>query len=1473
MKSPILWACVGIGWLLVAGRAGAASYYGLDQNGNGISDLFEMRHPGMGGAEGDPDGDGVTNVEEAAAGTNPVDGKSRLMFEAVGLESNEVRAQWAGVAGKRYQLQASSGLGDGGWANEGVAQMGRGGELEAVCPATSDRMFLRLVVADTDSDGDGVTDYEEALAGTNPMNGDTDDDGIYNDKQMLSLLLNGDSVVSVVAGTASTAEGGDQLGVFTFTRRGSLRPLTAAFTVGGTATAGADYTLSPQASVFFDVGQTTATVTVTPVADAVNDPNETVVVTLVGSPTFESGSPASASMIIEDAGSPNGSGLFGQYYNNANTTYSSPNNFDPLDLKLERVDPRIEFNWGSGTPHPSLTRNNAFTVRWTGQIKPQFSEPYTLYWQADRSGKLWIDGNLVIDQWNDDAAEGGIEHTATVSLVAGQRYAIRIDYRESSSTELASARLSWSSPSVAKEVIPTSRLTPVTGLPPIMTSPGFVVGLLDGSLSHQLTASNEPDSFFADGLPEGLTLNPATGLISGTPTQTGQLYVTVGASNETGTGTAVLSLIILETGGGLTHDVWQGVSGLSLQSAPLHLAPTSTATVAEAAAPANLGDNFADRLRGWITAPATGNFTFFLTTADENAELWVSSSDDASRRLKRCFLQGTAASGQWNGQPSQKSIPMRLRAGQRYYFEAVRKEATGADQFAIGWRRPADGDSDSPAEVIPGYCLSPFVAEPPSTGNPGTLFITRMGPQATAQTLGAGAATLLLNEDQTEATIYVNWANLTGPKTQLHVHDATRGGLIIFDFDTETPDNAGAYHWVLAPTGGVTENDIRQTLLSGQAYVNVHTAAYPAGEIQGFLAPVTGSRDFTPPPPPPSLNNGPIAESDAIRFLQHATFGLSRTDTNGDSQLDAVAEVQSLGYAGWIDRQMNEAVTPKTLLRPQITQFNLDYPDSDGDISEDDNEIFRFWWKAAVTGPDQLRQRIAFALSQILVVSEMGPLDENATAVTSYYDLLVEEAFGNFRSLLERMTLHYSMGRYLDMAGNRKANPATGRTANENYAREILQLFTIGLKRLHPDGTIVLGPTGLPVETYNQDVVVGFANNFTGWNSDTATEETFYRQRYTRPMTLSQNDHEQAEKLLLESSVLPARNDATRDLADAHDQLFHHQNIAPFISRQLIQRLVTANPSPGYIYRVTRAFEDDGTGVRGNLGAVVRAILLDYEARSLTVAQQPGFGHLREPVLRVTHALRALGGRSMSQGKPMANSAGSPKYVPNPAYDSAARSQTVPPYLPPLTAPPSPGWDFGSTSAFSQTPLRAPTVFNFYEPDYVFSGATGTNGLVSPEFQITAETTVAGFANWIYELTRNGRGANTNWDNTAWQTMDAVNPPTAIDLAGTIYRYNTTTVNGVAYPETPRASAEGPDIQLDLAVEKSLAYSEDALIDRLNRLLLGNAMSPELRTSLRTYLGAMSRRVGGTNEINDRATRAADAVYLIILSPEFSVQR
>ncbi len=1486
MKTPCLLA----GMLLLALTPADATgpTYGLDLNGNGLSDLFERSYPGATTPTADTDGDGQTNEQEAAAGTDPTSSSSVFGFTAVTQTPDDISARWAGVRGKLYQMQMSTDLAGTTWQNEGTALLGTGQEVTGTCPTHADRVFLRLVVTDTDSDGDGLTDWEETLAGTDPLNTDTAGNGLFDDFDMVSHRLHATSVVDVAAGDAIAAEAGPNAGTFVLTRRGGLDPLIVPFTLGGTATAGVDYTASPVSSVYFGLGETRATVTITPVADAFPEPVETVTLTLGAGASYALGADTVAALAIDDLTTVGGTGLLGQYFDNASSTYTSASNFNPLDLRATRLDAGVNFLWnGTGgnpdRPHPDLLDADYHSVRWTGQVLPQFSETYTFFVQANAGARLVVNGQEVLNAWN--TGQSGVEVAAApVDLLAGHRYDVVLEYFDQTGT--SHCYLRWQSASQAKGIVPASRLYPYGENPPLITGQPFLVGLVGGPVNHTLTATNSPVSYSASALPDGLTLNTSTGVISGTPTgPAGVTWATVGATNPAGTGTAVIAIILLDTGGGAVRDVWTGLAGTSLTALPWHTPPAETTAVTELAAPADAGDNFADRLRGWITAPATGRYTFFLTTEDENAEFWLSANADPSRRLKRSFVQNAAPAGVWNGVPTQKSLPVALTAGQRYYFEALRKEATGGDSLAIGWIRPGQPDADVPAEVVPAWCLSPYVPEGGAVEGE-LLYIATLTPQNGAMTLGGGAAVMTVNELETEALISVQWANLTGPKTQWHVHDASRNGAIIFDFDTALPEPDGRYRWVFAPTGGITVDDIRQTIRTGQAYVNIHTAAYPPGEIRGFLQLSTGSRSFIPPSDPPALADTPPTVDEAVRFLNQATYGFSPVDADSDGQFDSVKEVQDLGYAGWLDRQMNPAQTPPTLLRPQVTQYYLDYPQPDGGNAESSREIQRFWWKAAMTAPDQLRQRIAFALSEILVVSEVGTLDENATALTHHYDVLVSGAFGNFRDLLENVTLNYAMGRYLDMAGNKKPDPSINRTANENYAREIMQLFSIGLRRLHPDGTLVLGADGLPVATYEQEEIVGLANNFTGWQRDySPAADAFYRAQYTLPMTLNNggatataNNHYFGDKPFLDGTVIPARpvsvENATRDLADSHDVLFHHPNVGPFLSRLLIQRLVTANPSPGYIWRVSRAFEDDGAGTRGNLGAVVRAIFLDWEARSSTVAQQPGYGHLKEPLLRATNWMRALGAVSRSEGKAQTST------TLNPAFDGNNRSQTVPHYLPRAVNPPSPGWDMGSTNgSLAQNPLGAPTVFNFFEPDFVFNGYTGAAGLYGPEFQITAETTVVNTANWFYDFARSGKGNTTNWDDDPWdKSVTVANPPTHLDVDGTVYRYSTTSVNGVAYPESPQAPTSstannrGVDIVLDTTHERSLANNATALVDWLSFTLLNNAMSPELRTTLVNHLNA-TYPYPGSNEATTRANRVNEAVYLIAISPEFSVQK
>ncbi len=308
------------------------------------------------------------------------------------------------------------------------------------------------------------------------------------------------------------------------------------------------------------------------------------------------------------------------------------------------------------------------------------------------------------------------------------------------------------------------------------------------------------------------------------------------------------------------------------------------------------------------------------------------------------------------------------------------------------------------------------------------------------------------------------------------------------------------------------------------------------------------------------------------------------------------------------------------------------------------SDWFDAWWQNSITAPDQLRQRVAFALSEIMVVSANGTLEDHSDGLAYYYDTLLDNAFGNYRNLLEAVTLTPAMGVYLNMQGNDKGNFITGTHADENYAREVEQLFSIGLNRLWPDGTLILNSQGNLVPTYDQDVVSGFAKTFTGWNYYQTNQAsgrlpTSFSPaiNYTNVMVLVPSHHDLTSKLLLDNIVLPpalgsATNTAltnfddycSQDLEQGLDTIFNNQNVGPFICRELIQRLVTSNPSRDYIYRVVQKFNDDGNGVRGDMQAVIAAILLDVEARGTNAIVAPTFGKQREPILRVTALARAF---------------------------------------------------------------------------------------------------------------------------------------------------------------------------------------------------------------------------------------------------------
>lgn len=449
-----------------------------------------------------------------------------------------------------------------------------------------------------------------------------------------------------------------------------------------------------------------------------------------------------------------------------------------------------------------------------------------------------------------------------------------------------------------------------------------------------------------------------------------------------------------------------------------------------------------------------------------------------------------------------------------------------------------------------------------------------------------------------------------------------------------------------------------------------------------------GGGGSSPPQPLPEPEPPTAAElAEASRFAAKATFGLPY------SGIDAMARQ---GRASWLNRQFSLPVNLHSDIVTDLVQRRdagefVDY--------EEDIEfliLFRrlAWWHRTVTASDELRQRVAFALSQIFVVSDnVDALIINPYAMSGYYDMLLNNAFGNYRDLLRAVSLHPSMGIYLSHVNNRRSDPDNNIFPDENYAREVMQLFSIGLFELNINGTWQLDTNGDPIPTYSNTEIREFAKIFTGLSFG-GPGASFGNQfpNFLAPMQMFDSEHEPGPKYLLNGTVVPGGQTGMQDIEAAIDNLFEHPNVGPFIGKQLIQRLVTSNPSPAYVERVARAFNGDATGVRGDMEAVIRAVLLDPEATAAPDAFGT-FGKLREPVVRYAAILRQFGATS-DDG-----------FIANTGY-----------FLQELG---------------KQHPLSAPSVFNFFLPAHSPAGEIADAGLVAPEFQITTSNSVVGLSNLI----------------------------------------------------------------------------------------------------------------------------------------------
>lgn len=671
------------------------------------------------------------------------------------------------------------------------------------------------------------------------------------------------------------------------------------------------------------------------------------------------------------------------------------------------------------------------------------------------------------------------------------------------------------------------------------------------------------------------------------------------------------------------------------------------------------------------------------------------------------------------------------------------------------------------------HTASVRICDATNTQENARLFVAQLGPEGSAITSGSGLSTILLQGDNEIGSVNLTFYGLTTPQTAVHIH--IKNPVSGPHLESLPLGQVNEHQWsIVAAQFLATDQAVLDALLTSQLYVNVHSSNYPAGEIRGDYLPSSGSTNLVVPADPPTIATltGDALDQDIARFLTQATFGptpalmtelrtlINSAPHNGD---------QISAYSAWLDAQMS---VPSPDLEPYLHAADAQQiflasipgsPNYNANYTPSDTNRRRGWWVLATQAPDQFRQRMAFALSEIFVTSEGdGVVDNRHYGHAHYYDMLKNGAFGSYRDLLEGVSTHPIMGQYLSHLRNSKEiTDGMGNvivSPDENYAREVMQLFSIGLVQLHEDGSLKLNAQGLPDPTYLQDDITAMSRVFTGWSfakrnspsqSDTVIDNTsfsygngsrYYQAQWSNRMKNFADFHDTAEKIIPTLGLtIPANGDGESDLDAVMNHLSGHTNTAPFICRRLIQRLVTSNPSAGYIYRMAQVWKSSN----GNLGSVCKAILLDYEARSLDAISPITYGKKKEPIVHFAALSRALEANTLL---PLADI--------DPANTSIANLSTYaysPSNLTRFTTDLAkfPANSFrvrltNTDASLGQTPLAAPTVFNWFLPDYTVVGPLADAGIRVPEFQLANEISVVTNINYHYSLIYSGNGLSAS---------------------------------------------------------------------------------------------------------------------------------
>jgi len=591
-----------------------------------------------------------------------------------------------------------------------------------------------------------------------------------------------------------------------------------------------------------------------------------------------------------------------------------------------------------------------------------------------------------------------------------------------------------------------------------------------------------------------------------------------------------------------------------------------------------------------------------------------------------------------------------------------------------------------------------------------------------------------------------------------------------------------------------------------------------AGQTQGVTVTTSSNANTTADQRTIDGSGLAIEMDEASQFLSNTTLG---------ADYETIKEVADIGISSWLDNQfaMPEQVNFQDTTWMIWEHFYPQYIALRGEdfIVNHGDAVIPYWyyWKMAwwnniLKSQDHLRQRVTQALSQIFVISEKSNLQLSGPGMADYYDMLYGHAFGNFRDLLYDVSLHPMMGFYLSHINNPKSDPINNIHPDENYAREIMQLFSIGLFELNNDGSRKKDAAGNDIPTYDNNDIKEFAKIFTGlapssywwpwedyssipaewgkmFNESPSTVVTW------EPMVAFDNWHEPGVKNLLNGQVVPAGQRTLQDINDAIDNLFNHPNVGPFIGKLLIQRLVKSNPTPAYVSRVATIFDDNGSGERGDMKALIRAIVTDAEAMDCSWEDEPSAGKLREPLLRYTQALKAFN-----------------------AYNQSGRLWN---------------WGYLFDEAVSQGILASPSVFNFYLPEFQPNGPISDADLFAPEFQIHTSATSINFINLVYDWF-----VNDNYGEIATHAGTEVH---------NVPSYDINDLDPVDY------------IYLDLEDEYAIATDAEFLVDRINLIIAGGLFSEETKSSI----------ISSVEQLSDPVERVRAALFLSFISPEYNIQK